>query len=190
MLNSESDLVQLVQHDKWMMDIMHTVKSLDLPDWWICAGFVRSKVWDVLHGFDERSTLPDIDVIYYDDINIGEEREKQLEDRLNELALNLPWSVKNQARMHIRNNASAYTSSVDAMAKFPETATAIGMKLDDQDGLVIAAPHGIEDLINLDVKPTPYFLEDKDRLKIYEERVSKKNWPLIWHRLKVHQISP
>ena len=40
-----------------MMDLLKGAKSLNLPDWWICAGFVRSKIWDVLHGFDERTTI-------------------------------------------------------------------------------------------------------------------------------------
>ena len=189
-LKTELDLVYLIQEDEWMLDLLRAAKSLDLPDWWICAGFVRSKVWDVLHGFDERSALADIDVIYYDANLIDEGKEKELEAKLTELIPNTPWSVKNQARMHIRNNVSAYTSSVDAMAKFPETATAIGVKLDDQDHLVVAAPHGIRDLINLDVKPTPYFLENEQRLKIYEERVSKKNWPSIWNQLKIHHGKP
>ncbi|MFP3423037.1 nucleotidyltransferase family protein, partial [Bacillus sp. SIMBA_161] len=80
----------------------------------------------------------DIDVIYYDASDINGEKERDLEVKLIELIPNIPWSVKNQARMHIRNNTSVYTSSIDAMAKFPETATAIGVKLDDQDYLVIA----------------------------------------------------
>lgn len=187
MLKTEEDLVCLIQEDEWMLDLLRAAKFLGLPDWWICAGFVRSKAWDVLHGLDERSALADIDVIYYDATLTDEGKEKELEAKLTELIPNIPWSVKNQARMHIRNNVSAYTSSVDAMAKFPETATAIGVKLDDQDRLVIAAPYGIRDLINLDVKPTPYFLGSEERLKIYEERVSKKNWPLIWNQLKIHR---
>ncbi|MFP3321641.1 nucleotidyltransferase family protein [Planococcus sp. SIMBA_160] len=186
MLKNELDLVHLIQEDKWMLDLLHAAKSLDLPDWWICAGFIRSKVWDVLHGFRERSALPDIDVIYYDASDINGEKERDLEVKLIELIPNIPWSVKNQARMHIRNNTSVYTSSIDAMAKFPETATAIGVKLDDQDYLVIAAPLGIQDLINLDVKPTPYFLENQKRLTIYEERITKKNWTSIWSQLKIH----
>lgn len=33
------------------------MKSLALPDWWIGAGFVRSKVWDMLHKYTKRTPL-------------------------------------------------------------------------------------------------------------------------------------
>ena len=35
---------------------------------WIC----RSKIWDILHDFSERTPIPDIDVIYFDPTNIDE----------------------------------------------------------------------------------------------------------------------
>lgn len=53
-----------------MMEILKTVSQLDLPDWWVCAGFVRSKIWDTVHGFNTRTPLSEVDVIYYDDTNI------------------------------------------------------------------------------------------------------------------------
>ena len=49
----------------------------------------------------------------------------------------IPWSVKNQARMHIANNIPPYSSAVDAISKFPETATALGVKLDDENNVEI-----------------------------------------------------
>src|SRR5699024_4035406 len=121
-------------------------------DWWICAGFVRSKMWDTLHNFHTRTPLPDIDVIYFDDTNIDEAAEKEWESCLKQMAPDIPWSVKNQARMHITNNVAPYTSSTNAMSKFPETATALGVKLDESDNLVMAAPCGIKDVIHLEVK--------------------------------------
>ena len=60
--------------------------------------------------------------------------------------------------MHSVNNVSPYTSSVDAISRFPETATALGVKFDGGDTVILTAPHGIDDVINLRVKPTPYFL--------------------------------
>ncbi|MEK6189417.1 MAG: nucleotidyltransferase family protein, partial [Carnobacterium alterfunditum] len=45
------------------------------------------------------------------------------------------------------------------------------------------APHGIEDLINLTVKPTPFFTANIERMAIYEKRVQKKNWKRHWNRI-------
>jgi len=65
-LHTESDLLTLIESDTWMMDILSCVEQLQLPDCWVCAGFIRSKVWDYLHDFNERTPLGDIDVIYFD----------------------------------------------------------------------------------------------------------------------------
>ena len=111
--------------------------------------------------------------------------ERNHEEALNKLLPTIPWSVKNQARMHIVNNIPPYSSSVDAIAKFPETATAIGVKLDERNNVIVTAPHGIHDLVNLKVKPTPFFRASEGRKLIYEERVRKKNWQAVWNKVEV-----
>ncbi|GMO01380.1 nucleotidyltransferase family protein [Parageobacillus thermoglucosidasius] len=188
MIKDEKDIIRLIKEDEWMMDILRAVKSLNLPDWWVCAGFVRSKIWDVLHGFKERTPIPDVDVIYFDDTNTEEAEEKKFETRLRNILPNIPWSVKNEARMHVVNNIPPYSSSVDAISKFPETATSLGVKLDEKDKIILVAPWGVEDVINLEVKPTPYFKESKERAQIYEERITKKNWKDIWYKVNVFHI--
>lgn len=187
MLN-EQKIIELISKDKWMMDILMTVKSLDLPDWWVCAGFVRSKIWDTLHNYSKRTPIPDIDVIYFDPLKLDEAEEKTLENKLKIQTPNIPWSVKNEARMHIRNNMSPYTSSIDAMSKFPETATALGVKLDENNKVILAAPCGIADVVNLKVKPTPYFTNCPERMGIYETRLLQKNWQSIWPKINVFQF--
>ncbi|MHC0039492.1 nucleotidyltransferase family protein [Pseudoneobacillus sp. C159] len=168
-----------------MMEILKTAQSLHLPDWWVCAGFVRSKIWDVLHGFSERSDLADVDVVYFDPKNTDEQIEKELEETLKAKQPGIPWSVKNQARMHVINDFPPYTSSVDAISKFPETVTALGVKLDENDQVILTAPCGIEDVINLVVKPTPYFLETDELKQIYEQRLETKKWESKWEKVKV-----
>jgi uncharacterized protein len=185
---NEKKIIELITEDKWMMNILKAAKSLDLPDWWICAGFVRSKIWDTLHNFIERTPIPDIDVIYFDPIDIDELSEKKFEEMLKTLMPNIPWSVKNEARMHIKSNMPPYSSSVDAISKFPETATALGIKLDEKDNVILTAPYGIGEVVNLIVKLTPYFTKTKERVKIYEDRITKKNWNSTWSNLKIYHI--
>ncbi len=188
MLKNEEDVIKLIQCDEKMMEIIKVASTLNLPDWWICAGFVRSKIWDTLHEFNDKTETPDVDVIYFDKTKIDEDFEKELENKLIKLMPNIPWSVKNEARMHVISNMTPYTSSEDAISKFPETATALGVKLDKDHNLVLTAPYGLDDVINLELKPTPYFTETIERTAIYEERIIKKNWKSIWHKIKVHHI--
>ncbi len=188
-LKTEQDIIRLIESDEEMMRILKAAQKLELPDWWICAGFVRSKIWDTLHQFREKTPMPDVDVIYFDKTNIEEKEEKRLEERLRDLLPNVPWSVKNQARMHIVNQVEPYKSSENAISKFPETATAIGVKLDQNNQVKLTAPWGIEDVLNLQVKPTPYFMETSALAAIYDERVTKKEWQSIWHKLEIYSIT-
>lgn len=162
MLDEEKILAN-IQEDLWMMGILKTARALKLPDWWICAGFVRSKIWDTLHGFNVRTEIEDVDVIYFDPSNLDEVKEKAYEEALKSYSPSTPWSVKNEARMHLRNNCEPYQSSTDVISKFPETVTALGVKLDSEDNLILTAPCGLQDVVNMIVRPTPFILENKNR---------------------------
>ncbi|MHA7136520.1 nucleotidyltransferase family protein [Rossellomorea arthrocnemi] len=188
MLKNKEDVIKLIENDPGMMEIIKTASSLDLPDWWICAGFIRSKIWDTLHGYKERTHIQDVDVIYYDKGNCEEEIEKRLERELRTIMPSIPWSVKNEARMHFVNDLPPYTSSKDAISKFPETVTALGVKLDREGHLVVTAPCGLDDVINMEVKPTPFFRETEKRVSIYEERIREKDWKGTWPGIMVHHI--
>ncbi len=110
--------------------------------------------------------------------------EKELEKELNNIIPHVPWSVKNEARMHRVNGISPYTSSVDAISKFPETATALGMKLDQNDRLLLTYPCGLEDVINMRVKPTSFFIETEEKRAIFNIRMKQKDWIATWNRVK------
>lgn len=188
MVRSREDIIKLIQHDDQMMEIIQTAATLNLPDWWICAGFVRSKVWDTLHGYQIRTKTPDVDVIYFDENHNKQQTDKELEGSLRKMLPEVPWSVKNEAKMHVRNNIAPYTSSEDAISKFPETATAVAVKIDRKGSLILTAPWGVEDLINMEVRPTPFFEQTKERAAFYEERIKKKNWRSIWYEIKVYHL--
>ncbi|PFU78776.1 hypothetical protein COK91_25330 [Bacillus cereus] len=184
-IKTEKDIIRLIENDEWMMNVLQMAKSLELPDWWICAGFVRSKIWDTLHDYEAKTAMPDVDVIYYDSLHQDEIYEQSLETKLMNIDATIPWSVKNQARMHVVNNMPPYSSSVNAISKFPETATALGITLDELNNVILTAPCGIEDVLTLQVKPTAHFLESKERLHMYKNRVITKNWQSKWPNITI-----
>lgn len=187
---NEDDITALVIKDAWMMSILRTVKKLNLPDWWIGAGFVRSKVWDHLHDYKVRTPIPDIDVIYFDRNDFSEKEEKNestttednYQEKLKKLMPDINWSVINQARMHHFHDHKPYKSSTEGLSYWVETATCIGVKLDIKNKVVLTDPHGINDLVNLILRPTPGSYKDT---KKFEERIAKKGWLKKWPKLKV-----
>lgn len=53
---------------------------------------------------------------------------KRFRKKLEILIPNQPWSVKNQARMHLKNGFDSYNSSFDGVAHFTEIPTVIAVK--------------------------------------------------------------
>lgn len=111
LMKFETELINIIQDDNYIMAVLKTVETLQLHDSWVAAGFIRNKVWDLL--FDVQSAKTDIDVIYYDQYNLSEQLEKEIEEELVKIMPREPWSIKNQARMHLKNNTSPYQSSFD-----------------------------------------------------------------------------
>lgn len=162
-----------------MMRLLTTLEGENLPDAWIGAGFIRNAVWDSLTGRAAGASANDVDVIWFDAADLRAQRDLAIETRLQELCPGIPWSVKNQARMHVRNAHRPYRDATDAVAHWPETATAIAAR--SLRGRVdLMAPLGIDDLVGLIVRPTPAFASRPD---VCRERVRQKQWLSQWPQL-------
>lgn len=180
-LRDAAGICRLIGASPFHIAALRSVRALALPDWWIGAGFVRNLVWDHLHDFAVPTRLADVDVIWFDPQCGTAEIDDALTAKLREIQPGVPWSVKNQARMHVRNGDSAYRSSTDAMRHWPETATAVAVTLAADGTLDLAAPFGTGDLLAMLLRPTPHF---RHRAADYRARQSSKDWRAIWPRLR------
>ena len=167
-------LQMLMTGDPLRCRALEVVAALDLPDCWIGAGFVRDSLWDHLHGYGVSEPRGDIDVVWHEAGSPKVDFDESIEQQLRDLMPGLQWSVKNQARMHIRNGDAPYDSVADAMRHWPETATAVAARLDCRGSIEVSAPLGLDDLFALKLRPTPHFLSEK--LPIFFDRVSSKHW--------------
>jgi len=183
---TKQDILNLISENKWMMDVLRTAEKLDLPDWVIGAGFVRNKVWDYLHGYNKpKVDTADIDLVYYDPNGNDEDADEKLSKEL-EIKTGLNWEVVNEAYAHkwYTIKPPPYTSSEDAVSKWPETATCIGVRTENGK-LKLMAPHGIEDLVNLIIRPSPAFIDKANVKNVVIERMEKKKWLEKWPKLKI-----
>jgi uncharacterized protein len=178
----EVALVSLLRHDLWRMRQLAVVAALDLPDCWIGAGFVRSAVWDALHARPPSVPDGDVDVVWFDPAQASVGEDQAIEAALGSREPATRWSVKNQARMHARNDDRRYGSTADAVCAWPESATAIAVRSRAGD-LDVLAPHGLGDLFDLIVRPTPAFADAK--LPVVLTRVRDKRWFERWPLLRL-----
>jgi hypothetical protein len=181
-MSAGSRVKAIMRADPFRWHVLDVVRGLCLPDCWIGAGFVRSAVWNHLH---QRSLSPltgDVDVIWHDPNQTDPGKDLEHEAVLRAAEPSIPWSVKNQARMHTRNGDAPYVSATDAMRCWPETATAVAVRRHDLDDCGIAAPFGLDDLLNLILRPTPRFSREKRDL--HESRLRAKRWAASWPLLR------
>lgn len=177
------DIAALLRADPVRWELLGLVADLGLPDCWIAAGFVRNAVWDALHGRKPQVPSGDIDVIWFDPACLDPARDREIEARLAEKAPAIEWSVKNQARMHLRNGDEPYASAVDAMRFWPETATAIAARRNADGSCTVSAPLGLADLLESRLRPGARFTAD--RRAIFDKRVAAKRWLERWPKLRI-----
>src|SRR5262245_48306103 len=155
---SEQQLRKIVQDTVWLWRALNAVRNVDPPCWCIGAGAVRNAVWDALHDRSVPSFLADIDVAYFDRMELSPVRDEQYRLALLKQEPNFTWEVTNQAGVHrwfetVFGQAVEPLQSIeDAVASWPETATSVGIRLDCDDELQITAPLGLDDLFGMVVR--------------------------------------
>lgn len=181
-LRTADDVTAFIIADPWRRAVLEAVRRQHLPDWAVGAGFIRSAVWDVLHSHAEPTLLADVDVLFFDKSDLSRQRETKIEAALGEALPNVPWSAKNQARMHLRNGDAPYADTADALRFWLETPTAVAMRIGDDGAVTLLAPFGVEDLVGMVCRPTP---QGRRRSAEYQQRMREKDWAAHWPRVRV-----
>ncbi len=172
-MNDHAFVRRILARDREAMDLLGVVREFDLPDWAIGAGFVRNAVWDYLHGYCERTPLADIDVLYFDPDNTRPEQDFMIEAALAGKRPAFPWSVRNQARMHLRNGDGPYRNTCDAIRYWLEFPTCVAVRLASGGALELLAPYGLDHLLAMQASPTP---RGRAKARQYLARMETKNW--------------
>jgi hypothetical protein len=160
----EADLERIVRAAPSLMQVLETARALDLPDWLIFSGAVYQRVLNHRTGRDADYGIKDYDLGYFDASDISYEAEDTVIRRvaaafappLRELV-----EVRNQARVHVWFEGKfgepypPLRSTAEALTRFVSPLFAVGVRLEPDDRLTIAAPFGLEDLFALTLRPNP-----------------------------------
>ncbi len=181
----EARLVALVRGSPVLMRALRAARAVDPPDWLIGAGAIRDRVWDHLHGFTRATPVKDVDLAFFDPASLGGERERGVQRALTALAPDLAWDVTNQAEVHLWYPhvfgvaVKPLTCTSDAVATWPETATAIGVRLRADGTMRVVAPYGLDDLFALIWRRNPRCAtRDQYRRRVENKQIAKR-WPRV-----------
>ena len=180
-------LTEIIRSTAWLMDLLKAAREFDLPNWFIGAGAVRNTVWDRLHGFPSAVSCSDVDLIYFSPIEEPIESDEALQERLTRMTPGIFREVTNQALVHkwyeqeLGLQIIPFTSSEDGVGTWPETATAVGVRLERDDQLTIVAPCGLTDLFTLNLR----WNSRQASLRTFSQRVKDKQFLSRWPLLKL-----
>lgn len=185
MTQMEQQIITWLRDEPLHLQALTQARGLGLNDAWLAAGFVRNLVWDRLHGYAHTTALNDIDVVYFNPQDCSAHADERYEQLLRAASPELPWSVKNQARMHERHGHQPYASSAEAMSHWVEVETAIGARMNANGQIELNAPLGLEALFTFTITPNPRHAI----AAVFAERVSSKGWLKTWPKLEVKNQS-
>lgn len=163
-MNNASDFVRLqrVLAKSPVGVVLPAIAAINLPDWWLAGGAVRNTVWRSLFEPSCQLGINDFDVAFFDAVG----------DRSQELAAKVTlesqyphhkFDVKNQASFaHWRPGRRSYTSTIDGIADWLHTATAVGVRIDADGQWQFFAPYGLDDLFGGIIRPTPAHTHNPD----------------------------
>lgn len=176
-------LVAIVQASPWLMELLAGVAEHGPPGAWVAAGSVRDTVWDAVGGVARTEPHGDVDVVHFDPAPAVSDG-----DWTARLAARWPdydFEVVNQALVHEWHQAEGRDvppagSVAEALATWPETATAVAARLGD-GGVEVLAPLGLEDLFGLVARHNPAVAS----AEVFAARVASKRWRQRWPGLRV-----
>ncbi len=160
----EAELAAIVRADAGLMHVLTTVRALDLPDWRLVSGAVYQAVWNARTGRPAGYGVKDYDLAYFDASDLSYEAEDAVIKRVA-AAFDEPVcsqvEVRNQARVHLwfQNRFgepyAPLSSTDEALGRFVAPTFAVGVRLEADDSLSVAAPFGLDDVFALTIRPNP-----------------------------------
>src|SRR5829696_2419320 len=153
-------LASMVRSAPWLLAALQAARDVDPPDWLVGGGVLRDLVWDRLHGRPPARPR-DLDLAFFDPARLDPARDAEVEAALTARLSGVPWDAKNQAAVHtwygrvFGGQVAPLTSAADGVATWPETATAVAVRLLPDDRLQVVAPCGLEDLFGLICRRNP-----------------------------------
>ena len=161
--NLEARLVEIVRADPGLMHVLTTVRELGLPDWRIFSGAVYQSVWNAVTGRPAGYGIKDYDIGYFDPDTSWDAEDVFIKRAA--AAFDEPFKsqveVRNQARVHLwfedrfGEPYSLLTGTDEALGRFVAPAFAVGIRLEEDDRITVAAPFGLEDVFSMTLRPNP-----------------------------------
>jgi hypothetical protein len=183
MTDLETRLADIVRADPGLMHVLTTVRGLGLNDWRVFSGAVYQSVWNAVTGRPVGYGRKDYDLGYFDPDTSWDAEDvviKRVAAAFDE-PFRTEVEVRNQARVPLwfmdrfGEPYEPLTGTDEALSRFVAPAFAVGVRLEVDDTISIAAPIGLDDVFSLTLRPNP----DRPLAKGWDRAVAsaRARWP-------------
>jgi uncharacterized protein len=149
----------IIRADANLTHLLSLMRSLGLPQWRLVAGCLYQTVWNVLTDRPRGTGIKDYDLIYYSDENSWEAEDAVIQ-RVAAATRDCvgPVEARNQARVHLwfPRFGCAYPQLANAdesLRYYASIVHAVGVRLEADGSLDIAAPFGLDDMFDMVIRP-------------------------------------
>lgn len=176
-------LKQILRADVVVWPAIERARALDLPDWMVVSGALYNTAWNHLTGKPAGHGIKDIDLFYHDASDLSWEAEDAVIRRgaAHFLDVRVPVEIRNQARVHLwykqrfGGDVPAFRASAHALEHFASETHAVGVRLDRNDRLAVAAPFGLDHIFSF--RMVPNRTTDNSRTHAEKAARAKALWP-------------
>ena len=182
----EQKIKKFIIQNAFLNPLLHDIKGFQ-PLAYLSAGVIRNRIWSHLHGQKYDFHQTEVDVVFYDAEEINQQRTLKLKSLLEAKYPDQIWDITNQAHVHHwYKTESGHTiqplkSMSEALSYWPETATAIAVRMDEQHQIEVIAPLGLSDLFELKLRWNDRFVSRG----VFEQRVQTKRFLERWPQLEI-----
>ena len=189
-INEQNEtFIKIIKQNSDLVTILDYIYDLKLPNFYIAAGSVFQTIWNYYDNKPLNFGIKDIDIIYYDPINLSKESEQKLEktieDHFKKAGLNYELDIHNEARMHLwkkdneNKNIDQYKNSEDAINQWIATVHAIGITKENNE-IKVYAPYGLSDIFSKTIRPIKHKNNSKE---LYNKKVA--SWQKRFENLNI-----
>jgi uncharacterized protein len=151
----------IIRADEDLMRLLQRLRSLHLSQWRLVAGCLYQTVWNALTSRPRGTGIKDYDLVYFDGDDLSWEAEDAVIQRVAAATQDCigPVETRNQARVHMWSperfgcDYPRLGCADEALGYYASIVHAVGVRLDDDDGLDIAAPFGLRDMFDMVIRP-------------------------------------
>lgn len=184
-MTDEERLIGIVRASPRLMTVLEGLRALAMPDWWVVSGGVYQTVWNALTGRDAHYGIKDWDAVYFDPDTSWDAEDVWIRRAAAHFPppLDEQVEVRNQARVHLwfeQKFGEPYAplhSAAQSLERFVCPAFSVGVRLEPDDRISVAAPFGLDDVFAMRLRPNPL----RGRAKGWERTTSSAaaRWPEV-----------